>query len=87
MGFHVWVSRRGYRRPGDRDGGAGVDARPDLRARGIDAQAFPPVVMSMIVASLARILVLEQGLGITRGHSEALAFVQRYLDRFEMPSG
>jgi AcrR family transcriptional regulator len=58
-----------------------------LRAHGVDVQAFPPVVMSMIVASLARILVLEQGLGITRGHSEALAFVERYLDHFDMPSG
>ena len=55
-----------------------------LRAHGVDTQEFPPVVMSMIVASLARILVLEKGLGITRGHSEALAFVERYLDRFDM---
>ena len=39
----------------------------------------------MIVASLARILVLEQGLGIDRGHAEATAFVNRYLDRFDTP--
>jgi len=56
-----------------------------LRAHGVDAKEFPPVVMSMIVASLARILVLESGLGITRGHAEAQAFVDRYLDRFEVP--
>ena len=55
-----------------------------LRSHGVDTQEFPPVVMSMIVASLARILTLERGLGITRGHSEALAFVERYLDRFDM---
>jgi len=56
-----------------------------LRAHGVDTQEFPPVVMSMILASLARILVLEKGLGITRGHAEAQAFVQRYLGRFDMP--
>ncbi len=57
-----------------------------LRARGIDTQAFPPVAMSTIMASLARILTLEEGLGITRGHSETLAFVERCLARFDMPS-
>lgn len=56
-----------------------------LRAHGVDTQEFPPVVISMIVASLARILVLEQGLGITRGHAEAQAFVERYLSRYDMP--
>ena len=56
-----------------------------LRSHGVDTHDFPPVVMSMIVASLARILVLEKGLGITRGHGQAQAFVERYLDRFDMP--
>ncbi|HTM85097.1 MAG TPA: helix-turn-helix domain-containing protein [Mycobacterium sp.] len=56
-----------------------------LRAHRVDAEEFPPVVMSMIVASLARILVLEDGLGISRGHDEAQAFIQRYLARFELP--
>lgn len=54
-----------------------------LRAHGVDMQEYPPVVMSMIVASLARILVLERGLGITRGHADTLAFVERHLDRFD----
>ncbi len=58
-----------------------------LRAHGVDTDLFPPVVMSMIVASLARILVLEQGLGISRGHAQAQDFVRRYLDRFELPPG
>ncbi|MUL85409.1 MULTISPECIES: TetR/AcrR family transcriptional regulator [unclassified Mycolicibacterium] len=58
-----------------------------LQAHGVDTDEFPPVVMSMIVASLARILVLEQGLGISRGHAQAQDFVRRYLDRFELPPG
>jgi len=57
-----------------------------LRTNGVDVAEFPPVVMSMIVASLARIVLLESGVGITRGHAEAQSFVERYLDRFEMPS-
>ncbi|OBI78610.1 TetR family transcriptional regulator [Mycobacterium sp. E740] len=57
-----------------------------MAAHGADAKAFPPVVMSMIVTSLARIVLLERGLGITRGHAEAEAFVGRYLDRFEIRS-
>lgn len=58
-----------------------------LQAHGVDTDEFPPVVMSMIVASLARILVLEQGLGISRGHAQAQDFVRRYLDRFELHRG
>ncbi|MED5814867.1 TetR/AcrR family transcriptional regulator [Mycolicibacterium sp. 050232] len=58
-----------------------------LQAHGVDTDKFPPVVMSMIVASLARILVLEQGLGISRGHEQAQDFVRRHLDRFELPPG
>ena len=34
-----------------------------------------------------RALVLhEQGLGITRGHDQARAFIEQCLERFEMPS-
>ena len=49
-----------------------------LRAHGVDMTEFPPVVMSMIVTSLARILVLERSLGITRGHAEAGEFIERH---------
>jgi AcrR family transcriptional regulator len=57
-----------------------------LKARGIDLQLFPPVVMSMIMGSLTRTVLHERGLGITRGHDEARAFIAQCLDRFEMPS-
>jgi AcrR family transcriptional regulator len=57
-----------------------------LKARGIDLEAFPPVVMSMIMGSLARMVLHEQGLGITRGHDLAKAFIEQCLDRFEMPA-
>jgi AcrR family transcriptional regulator len=57
-----------------------------MKAHGVDVAEFPPVVMSMIVTSLARIVLLERGLGVTRGHAEAESFVERYLDRFELRS-
>jgi AcrR family transcriptional regulator len=57
-----------------------------LKARGIDLELFPPVVMSMIMGSLSRMVLHEQGLGITRGHEQARAFIEQCLDRFEMPS-
>jgi len=31
-------------------------------------------------------VIHEQGLGITRGHEEATAFIERCLEKFEMPS-
>jgi AcrR family transcriptional regulator len=57
-----------------------------LRAHGVDVAEFPPVVMSMIMTSLARILVLERSLGITRGHTQAAEFIARVLDRYELRS-
>lgn len=57
-----------------------------LRAHGVDAEEFPPVVMAMLVTSLARIVLLERGLGITRGHADAEAFIERYLQRYELPA-
>lgn len=57
-----------------------------MKARGVDLELFPPIVMSMIMGGLARMVLHEQGLGITRGHDQATAFIERCLERFEMPS-
>jgi hypothetical protein len=40
----------------------------------------------MIMGGLARMVLHEQGLGITRGHDQATAFIDQCLDRFEMPT-
>jgi hypothetical protein len=42
--------------------------------------------MSMIMGSLARMVFHEQGLGISRGHDQARAFIEQCLERFEMPA-
>ncbi|OBI43173.1 TetR family transcriptional regulator [Mycobacterium kyorinense] len=70
-------------RYGDMESAALTEA---MAAHGVDMKEFPPVVMSMILTSLARIMLLEQSLGITRGHDAARDFIERYLDRFEVRS-
>jgi Uncharacterized protein conserved in bacteria len=58
-----------------------------LRASGVDLDQFPPVVMSLILTSLARMLLIERNLGIERGHAAVQRFVDRYLDRYDAPPG
>jgi AcrR family transcriptional regulator len=56
-----------------------------VHEHGIDAAEFPPAAVAVIIASIGRTLILEQRLGSTGGHDEAVALVNRLLDRFEMP--
>jgi TetR/AcrR family transcriptional regulator of autoinduction and epiphytic fitness len=51
-----------------------------LRARGIDLDTYPPVVISMLVAQIARSLCNEDAVGVTLGHDEMRSFVERQID-------
>jgi AcrR family transcriptional regulator len=53
-----------------------------LEARGIEAQ-IPPLVSAVLLTSLARGLVQESALGISKGHAPTLAFVEACLRYFE----
>ncbi|OMC31012.1 TetR family transcriptional regulator [Mycobacterium sp. GA-1841] len=53
-----------------------------LRAHGVDMEQFPPVVMSMLLTQSARSLCNEEAVGVTEGHAEFRAFVERFLHRF-----
>lgn len=53
-----------------------------LRAHGVDMEEFPPVVMSMLLTQSARSLCNEEAVGVTEGHAEFRAFVERFLRRF-----
>jgi AcrR family transcriptional regulator len=53
-----------------------------LEARGIEAQ-IPPLVSAVLLTSLARGLVQEGALGISKGHAPTLAFVEACLRYFE----
>ncbi|MGH3970143.1 MAG: TetR/AcrR family transcriptional regulator [Mycobacterium sp.] len=54
-----------------------------LAGYGMDPAAVPPVVWSVLITSVSRVLVMEQALGVSAGHAETVAFVQRYLRRLE----
>lgn len=60
-----------------------------LRANGIDLDEYPPVVVSMLVTQMARSMCNESAIGVTDGHRELRAFVDRFLSRFGsgLPSG
>ena len=51
----------------------------------MDADEFPPAALAVGVASIGRTPVLEQAPGTTGAHDEAIALVNRFIDRFEMP--
>lgn len=54
-----------------------------LDAYGIDTDAVPPVVLLVLMTGVSQVLVMEDVLGMSTGHSETLALVKRYLDRVE----
>ncbi|MHC9295475.1 TetR/AcrR family transcriptional regulator [Mycobacterium sp. LTG2003] len=53
-----------------------------LRTHGVDTDEYPPVVMSMLLTQSARSLCNEEAVGVTQGHDEFRAFVERILKRF-----
>ena len=50
---------------------------------GIDPVEVPPLVWSVLMTSVSRVLVIEQALGMSAGHAETVEFVERYLHRLE----
>ena len=47
-----------------------------VREHGLDTNEFPPAGLAVVIAAIGRTLILEQGLGTTGGHEEAVALVQ-----------
>jgi TetR/AcrR family transcriptional regulator len=57
---------------------------------GIDTDALPPAALVLVLQSISRFLVMEHALGMSTGHAETLALVERLLAQFEgapLPSG
>ena len=54
---------------------------------GIDPEKFPPKVVAMAMAGMARALATERALGTEDGHAEALDFVARLLGNLESSGG
>ena len=60
-----------------------------LRAHGVNLEEFPPVVISMLLAQMARSMCNEVAIGVTDGHQQMRAFVERFLAQYgaSAPSG
>ena len=54
-----------------------------LHRYGVDAAQVPPLVWSVLMTSVSRVLVIEQALGMSAGHAEIVEFVEHYLHRLE----
>ena len=54
-----------------------------LEHAGIDADAFPPAALLLVLQSVSRFVVMEKALGMSTGHAETLAVVERLLTQFE----
>jgi AcrR family transcriptional regulator len=54
-----------------------------MAARGIDPEEMPPVVLLMLMTSLSQGLSMEDGIGMSLGHDETRALVERWLTRLE----
>jgi AcrR family transcriptional regulator len=57
-----------------------------LRAHGIDLDTHPPIVISMLIAQIARSLCNENAVGVTLGHDEMRRYVERQIDALTKPS-
>jgi AcrR family transcriptional regulator len=54
-----------------------------LERYGEDSSDMPPVVWTVLMTSLSRMLVLEQAIGMSGGHAETMALVESHLRRLE----
>jgi AcrR family transcriptional regulator len=57
-----------------------------MEQKGIDTEAFPPIMVMVLITSVSQILVMEEALGMTAGHAETREVVNRYLDALEEPT-
>jgi hypothetical protein len=57
-----------------------------LRANHIDLEEYPPVAISMLIAQVARSLCNEGAVGVTQGHDELRAFVERRINLLKAPA-
>jgi AcrR family transcriptional regulator len=55
-----------------------------LEQHGVDPAEFPPVVCTVLLSSVSRLLGIEQeALGLSSGHAETIEFVERFIRRLE----
>ena len=57
-----------------------------LASAGIDAGELPPIVALLLMTGLTQVLALEQALGVTAGHDDTVAFIERTIAELEVRS-
>jgi AcrR family transcriptional regulator len=58
---------------------------PVLGHRGVDPEQLPPIALLVLMTAVSRTVAMEAGLGMSLGHAEARAMVERYLTEIEGP--
>jgi TetR/AcrR family transcriptional regulator len=58
-----------------------------LEGYGLDPRTYPPDAVLVLLTSLSQVLVMEEALGVTTGHAEMRALVERVLAGWEGPAG
>jgi AcrR family transcriptional regulator len=54
-----------------------------FRAANLDTGGIPPMLVSLFLTAVSRLLAMDKALGVTAGHAEAAAFVEALLQRIE----
>lgn len=63
---------------------AQAEALAELMERaGVATDEVPPAALSVVLTSLARVAVIERSIGVSTGHAETMALVDRYIERLE----
>jgi TetR/AcrR family transcriptional regulator len=63
---------------------AQLEALPGILDRyGLSPDGCPPVVMTVLLTGLSRVVAMEQAIGVSTGHAEALDWVEKHLQRLE----
>jgi hypothetical protein len=57
-----------------------------LQRYGVDPEEFPTNALLVLMTAVSRVIVMEENIGMTTGHTEMRALVERLLDRYE-PAG
>lgn len=61
-----------------------ADALPRiLEQYGVDTRALPALAMVVLMTSVSQVLIIEDALGVTAGHAETVALVERLLSQYE----
>jgi len=81
---HRKVIRDEIARHAERFRSAQIEAlRPLLADRHVDPERLPAAALSVLLESVANVLVMEAALGVDTGHSATVAVVERFLDRLD----